>query len=461
MNMEILFEQVSCQTHKSDYINIGTLFQINCQKCIAEGLTGNEKLTFINKMEKKTCHKHNQEDAMFYCDDCFEFICKNCFLLVHRAHISSSPEFIVNPIQESIAKTTNELKTLKKIIDENIQNLQGTNAFFITEKNNYKTNLGNMNELILKELKSKSIEFSEEIENIFQGVDLEVESSTTRLENTKKKANKVIAELESLLKELESIKSDKKLCLFRKNKDGLIKEYTKYLNDLEIFIAENLEKTKAKSENEIENFHKNCLKFQKNAEIYETSVINTIISGIPNVCMRIRRFKRYFYQNPKFFKTSNFCMLTSDTINLVGFSLCGLFSTSSIQSLKLELRIYELDSTQSFDPKMPTLITDEISLPVIHNITDPVFQFYLKNSVTIHKEKIYYVFVNNASSNFYVDCWNGEVTKDKDDMTENQNSIICNNTNIKFNFLGICGVESDFNEFTGGLISDIIYSYID
>jgi hypothetical protein len=462
MNMENLFDQVSCQTHKRDYINIGSSFQIQCSKCVSEGLTGNEKLLF-NKVElnKKNCHKHPQEEAMFYCDDCFEFICKNCFLLVHRGHNSSSPELIVNPIQESIAKTSNELKSLKKNIDDNIQNMQGINTFFVTEKTNYKNNLATINEQILKELKSKSSEFSEEIENIFQGVDLEVESSTTRLENTKKKANKVITELEALLKELESIKSDKKLCLFKKNKDGLIKEYTKYLSDLEIFIAENLEKTKVKSESEIENFNRNCAKFQKNAEIYESSVINTIISGIPNICMRIRRFKRYFYQNPKFFKTSNLCMLTSDTINLVGFSLCGLFSSSSIQTLKLEVKIYELESAQNFDPKMQTLITNEISLPVIHNITDPVFQFYLKNSVTIHKEKIYYIFINNTSSNYYVDCWNGEVSKDKDDMTENQNSIICNNTNIKFNFLGINGVESDFNEFTGGLISDIIYSYID
>jgi hypothetical protein len=195
----------------------------------------------------------------------------------------------------------------------------------------------------MKELKAKSSEFSEEIEGIFQGVDLEVESSTTRLENTGKKANKVLTELEMLLKEFNSITYDKKLCLFKKNKDGLIREHTKYL------------KTKIKSESEIENFNKNCSKFQKNAEIYEQSIMNTIISGIPNICMRIRRFKRFFYQNPKFFKTSNLCMLTSDTINLVGFSLCYLYSTSSLPSLKLELKIYEVHCAQNLTRKCRVL----------------------------------------------------------------------------------------------------------
>ena len=43
----------------------------------------------------------------------------------------------------------------------------------------------------------------------------------------------------------------------------------------------------------------------------------------------------------------------------------------------------------------------------------------------------------------------------------NQHSVICNNSNVKFNFLSAFGVESDFNEFSEGIISDVIYSLIE
>jgi hypothetical protein len=47
------------------------------------------------------------------------------------------------------------------------------------------------------------------------------------------------------------------------------------------------------------------------------------------------------------------------------------------------------------------------------------------------------------------------------DEKMNQSSVISNNSNVKFNFLNAFGVESDFNEFTEGIISDVIFSQID
>src|SRR5689334_14727882 len=101
--MENIFDQVTCQAHNKNHITIGTNFQITCSKCITEGLTGHEKLSMTKQPEvlKKFCHKHLSEDAQFFCDDCFEFICKNCLLLVHRNHNSSTPELVVNPLLEN------------------------------------------------------------------------------------------------------------------------------------------------------------------------------------------------------------------------------------------------------------------------------------------------------------------------------------------------------------------------
>ena len=130
-------------------------------------------------------------------------------------------------------------------------------------------------------------------------------------------------------------------------------------------------------------------------------------------------------------------------------------------TLKLEIKIYEMESVKQFDPNLPTLCSTEINVPVIFNVIDPVYQFYLKNAITVHKDRMYYIFMNNLSENTYVDMWSGEVSKDKDEMTENQHSVVCNNSSVKFNFLNAVGVESDFNEFTGGILSDVIFSHID
>jgi hypothetical protein len=465
---------VTCKIHKKSFIDLNKKnFQIICKECkkiIGYVGTENLKMEEINSNDdensfEKICYKHNNEEAIFYCDDCSEFICKTCFATEHRSHNSSTFDLISLNIKDGLKKTSSDLNILKKNVDDNFQSVQEINNYFISHKNSFKTTLKDINERIVKNLKLKSKEFSEEVENIFNGIDFEVESSTQRLENTKKKASKMLNDFQSLHKEVESIKSDKKVCLFKKEKDGLINENIKFLSDIQFFLNQNLEKTKNKSVKEMENFSKKCSKFQRNAEIYENSVINTIVSGIPNICMRVRRFKKYFFTNTRYFKTSSICMLTSHTINLVGFSLCGLFNNKStdskLDSLKVELKIYELDSVKNFDYNSSAICCVEIMVPIILNVIDPVYQFYLNNSVTINKDKVYYIFINNLCTNNYVDLWSGEVHTESKESNENQHSVICNNSLVKFNFLNAFGVESDFNEFTAGMLSDIIFSHIE
>ena len=66
----------------------------------------------------------------------------------------------------------------------------------------------------------------------------------------------------------------------------------------------------------------------------------------------------------------------------------------------------------------------------------------------------------NLSNMTFVNTWTGAVDKEIEEHI-NQHSVICNNSNVKFNFLSTFGVESDFNEFSEGIISDIIFSQID
>ncbi len=202
------------------------------------------------------------------------------------------------------------------------------------------------------------------------------------------------------------------------------------------------------------------------------------MSGIPNICMRVRRFRKYFPECTTMFKTDSLCMLTSHSVNLVGFSLCGLYESKSVEAyqkmdskavksiksenqekfMKINLKILELDNLEKYDVDLTPISSINIDLPVISNITDPVFQFYLDSAVSLNKDKFYIIIISNLSDNLYVDIWKGRVS---DDSELTQNSVICNNSCVKFNFLNAYGLESDINEFTSGLLSDVIFSHID
>jgi hypothetical protein len=456
--METL-DLITCNKHQKTGIEIDrSTFKIICSKCLD---TENNLYVESNHVSNPLCHK-NCGPSMFYCDDCLCFLCTNCFLTQHRDHHSSTPELIKKPILESVKSAKQELFDFKKEIESNIEKVESVNKFFNKEKGDFNKSMDDFNNSVIGNLGQKSKEFLEEIEKIFNGLDCEVESSTTRLVNMKKKAGKSIEELENLLKELDSLKSDKKICLIKKSKDNLISNNIKFLSDLKIFINDSLIKTKEKSLKEMENFKKECTKFQMKAQIYENSITNTCISGIPNITMRIRRFKKYYFENSKYFKKSSVCLLTSHTINLVGFGICSLFNSGNKhKSLKFEIKIFELENSQKFDPQSQLICNQQILIPTTESMIDPVYQFYLKHAVTVHKDKVYYIIISNASDTNYIEVWAGEVSKDKDDMTENQNAVTCNNTGVKFNFITAPGVETDFNEFTGGILSDVIYSYTD
>ena len=83
----------------------------------------------------------------------------------------------------------------------------------------------------------------------------------------------------------------------------------------------------------------------------------------------------------------------------------------------------------------------------------------MDNSYLLNKDKFYFIILTNLSNDTFINTWSGSIYKDKNKNNNNQtNEIISNNDNIKFTFLNAFGVESDFNEFSNGIISDIIYS---
>ena len=491
--MSKLTNEINCIEHGETGIELNEkTFQVFCFHCELEGKSGSEKLRLAspsisenakkaaseqkNKKEKETqniqnsnrdsdkshfCFKHTSEEALFYCDDCSEFICKTCFASEHRNHSSSTPELMEKLIKSNVDKLISELENLKLSVDANIKKVSELDSFFINQKTEVTNSLKNMNDEIMKNMNLKATELANEIENIFNGVDSEVENSSQRLLITKRKAIKILDDFKKINEEIDAIKSDKQICLYKKNKDPVISENKKFLNDLTFFMNENVEKTKNKSVTGMETFLRRCSAFQKNSEIYENSITNTINSGIPNICMRIRRFRRYFFTSSRYLKTSSFCFFASHSVNIVGLSLCGLFNNKTqFSKNEFEIKIFELELDQKFDDRKVPVYESKVSVPTIVNVVDPVFQFYLNKTVPVHKDKCYFIILNNLEQNSYIDIWTGEISPEKNEKLEQQ-SIVCNNTGVKFSFLRANGVQSDFDEFSYGLISDIIFSHLD
>jgi len=268
-------------------------------------------------------------------------------------------------------------------------------------------------------------------------------------------------EFQKMENDINEINDDYKICLYKKEKDETIKENRNFLFDIKNFLQEQLTQTKERVEKEENNFKEKCESLKKNMDIYESSVISTMKSGIPNVCSRIRRLCKYSLDKSKYFKKDSLCMIVSQSINLTGFAICGLFHEPDqpIESYKINLKLYEVKDANNFNKDSKELFSVDVDIPSITNYIDPVYQFYLSNSYLLNKDKFYFIILTNLSENTFVNTWSGSIYKDKNAVTSNAtNVIISNNENIKFTFLNAFGVESDFNEFSNGIISDIIYS---
>ena len=481
-----LLQRVRCSIHHGEQPNYLSIdpktFQVICTLCAKEGLKSKKKNLIIvdpdlhNTEEFKEqknipipedeesnhfCYKHKNLHSLFYCEECSQFICKTCFATEHRNHSSSTFDLISDVIKEKVNKLYEDLENLNKALEDNNAALEEKNKYFEEKKSNFKSNLDNVNQHITKALEDKATEYNNKIESFFNGVDKEVESNLNKLELKRKTANKMFEEFQKMENDINEINDDYKICLYKKEKDETIKENRNFLFDIKNFLQEQLTQTKDRVEKEENNFKEKCESLKKNMDVYESSVISTMKSGIPNVCSRIRRLCKYSLDKSKYFKKDSLCMIVSQSINLTGFAICGLFHEPDqpIESYKINLKLYEVKDANNFNKDSKELFSVDVDIPSITNYIDPVYQFYLSNSYLINKDKFYFIILTNLSENTFVNTWSGSIYKDKNAVTSNAtNVIISNNENIKFTFLNAFGVESDFNEFSNGIISDIIYS---
>lgn len=416
------------------------------------------------KQKEYYCVKNPGDQAFFYCDDCSVFVGPKCFAVEHRMCNSSTPDLMQESLAKEMKNLLKSLNSLKDQVDEKLNEVSELDNFFTSKNNEVKNIVGSFNQEVANQMSKKRKELNGEIADIFNGVDHEVENSSQRLNLTKKKANKIIEEVKDICSYANSIKSDEQICIFKKNKEGFLQDNKKFLTDIQSFMAENVENTKKKTEAGMDQFVEKSSVFQKNADIYENSILNTITSGIPNKCMRIRRFRRFFFSNYRYLKTTSINFTVSHSVNLVGFCLCGLFNNNkgTYPTNEFDVKLYEMNVDQVFNTKenKNLLWESKISVPTITNVVDPVFQFYLNKTIQVNKEKCYVMIMNNLEKNSYIDMWTGEIIPEKSEMIEAQ-TVTCNNSDVKFTFTRPKGIQSDFDEFSNGIVSDVIFSHLD
>ena len=481
-----ILKRVQCSIHhgeKQNYLSIDPkTFQIICTLCEKEGLKSKKKNLIIvapelsnveesninnnqeNEQSNHFCYKHQTEPSLFYCEECAQFICKTCFATEHRNHSSSTFDLISDVIKEKINKLHEDLENLNITLEKNKNSLEKKSEYFDNKKKTFQQNLDTVNQHISNALNEKSAEYETQIESFFNGVDKEVELNLTKIEIKRKESAKMYEEFKKMEEEVSQINDDHKVCLYKKEKDEIIQENNKFLTEIKDFLQEQLSQTKERVEKEEKNFQEKCDNFKKTIDVYESSVLSTLNSGIPNICSRVRRLCRYSYEKSKYFKKDSLCMIVSQNINLTGFALCGLYfeQDQPIKTYKVNLKLYEVDDANNFSNDLKEMLSIDVDIPTITNVVDPVYQFYLLKSYLISKDKFYFIILENLSEDVFINTWSGTIYKDKKNFNMNETNIVyANNENIKFTFMNAFGVESDLNEFSGGIISDVIYSPVE
>ena len=481
-----ILKRVQCSIHhgeKQNYLSIDPkTFQIICTLCEKEGLKSKKKNLIIvapelsnveesninnnkeNEQSNHFCYKHQTEPSLFYCEECAQFICKTCFATEHRNHSSSTFDLISDVIKEKINKLHEDLENLNTTLEKNKNSLEKKSEYFGNKKKTFQQNLDTVNQHISNALNEKSAEYETQIESFFNGVDKEVELNLTKIEIKRKESAKMYEEFKKMEEEISQINDDHKVCLYKKEKDEIIQENNKFLTEIKGFLQDQLSQTKERVEKEEKNFQEKCDNFKKTIDVYESSVLSTLNSGIPNICSRVRRLCRYSYEKSKYFKKDSLCMIVSQNINLTGFALCGLYfeQDQPIKTYKVNLKLYEVDDANNFSNDLKEMLSIDVDIPTITNVVDPVYQFYLLKSYLISKDKFYFIILENLSEDVFINTWSGTIYKDKKNFNMNETNIVyANNENIKFTFMNAFGIESDLNEFSGGIISDVIYSPVE
>lgn len=503
-----IFKKVSCKNkqHNQLYLSFDVKKMcIVCLKCKENGKTGYQLEVIQTKsidnnsnlnenaintdssndkslLPKQNCLTKNcNGHPCFFCENCLGAICYKCMLNLHLSHQTNSMQYIsnsfkdylnemANALKAKIDECTNELFNSKTTDDSkksiSLKLIDQLSSLIDSANENVNSSLASIKEAYYKKF-CEAYQSNDKLAN-------EIDSSITKLNPRYSNSEKFLinimraydnGSIENILK-----------CEMKQKAKGDIETIQALINEAEEVLSKlhQLNEYTQKNKDTISVAQQNTL---KHLFELEDSLLFSIKRGSIDNMVMMDRFNSFKPNTMMYFKSSSIeLMPTSNEVDLIGVSVCGLFINESKlgnpnnQMHQMENRDgIEVNITLSIvnndigkgsdDPQV--VIKETKKLYGIVNANDPMVLLYFSNKVLLQKNRSYVITINNLNgSNYYGDFWTGSTPLDT--IVTMSQSIKCNTTGVNMMFKSVKDtnkeIQSDFDEFSIGIIGGIIYS---
>ena len=488
----LLIKYAVCVNHGKSFLKIDqTNFEIVCEKCIEEGVKSqleiNTNLNNSDYVDENgkifNCFLHQDSKGSFYCDDCKEFVCNLCFADVHKEHKCHLPNVIKDEFTNDLMEEFDNLNNLRPLLDDSVNDIKKIS-------DNLKSQKDNIMKIPQNVLKTMGINNENQIELLskkpnekFMGLDKEINDDVSTFKSIKEKNKKYFEILNKIINEINTKDNNFDLCGYHKNKIELLNEISNHIRSSFNFVNIRLKDTNSKFNDNKDEIENSINLINKEISNYEKSCISSISTGRLNRVIVLQRYIRFVHGEIKYFKNSLIGFASNDNIFLTGLVLCGLHikrkknKSKKNNSTNNETPSKNISETIKFGEtedvkqiKMPILITvskmvnqtegeklfsQKYELPGVRGGGEPCANINFDKGISITKEKLYLIKVENLSDDNYTDIWSGSVGKiNRKDIQV----LRCHNTGIQFLFKSVLGIQTDFDEFEQGIIGGVLYT---
>ena len=488
----LLIKYAVCVNHGKSFLKIDqTNFEIVCEKCIEEGVKSQLEINvnlnnseYVDEDRKIfNCFLHQDSKGSFYCDDCKEFVCNMCFADIHKEHKCHLPNVIKDEFANDLMEEIDNFNILRPLLDDSVSDIKKIS-------DNLKSQKDNIMKIPQNVLKTMGINNENQIELLskkanekFMGLDKEVNDDVFTFNSIKEKNKKYFEILNKIINEINSKDNNFDLCGYHKDKIELLNEISNHIKSSFNFVNIRLNDTNSKFNDNKDEIENSTNLINKEISNYEKSCISSISTGRLNRVIVLQRYIRFVHGEIKYFKNSLIGFASNDNIFLTGLVLCGLHikrkknksknnnnPNNETQSENNNETTKEEEIEDIKKIKIPIVITvskmvnqtegeqlysQKCELTGVRGSGDPCVNINFDKGISITKEKLYLIKIENLSDDNYTDIWSGSVGKiNRKDIQV----LRCHNTGIQFLFKSVIGIQTDFDEFEQGIIGGVLYS---
>lgn len=477
-----------------------------------------EEVEVDDEESNPPCYQHLNTSSSFFCLDCSEFICVNCIVDKHRNHNSNLPSELRKDILMEIGEIEFCINQISKEVKTSLKSLGGSQDILKKNKELCNARISQVKQFITRELQTKNTDIAHSIQQSSPFSFKEImtnklynnlESRLTRIKEYTDILEKIKSEL--ILKEGNKGKNpdnNKAYKHFINDSSQKISEIHDYIYSINSIIKVESEKVHDYHLKLIENklsYREELENKLKEIQNYYDSLGTSLFTSKFIKPVFLRRFTSFYKPGLFYFNNTGIFVsnLSDIPVNLSGLGLCGLVSSKTRCIINCQLSISVLlhqnskqdkdliksvsedfsdkEVQSSFkkiedeynDTTWKVLFKENILIKEIEesNPSNPVQNYFFQNYVsklnksfiTLYPGYKYLISIDNLESEQYFKLWNGKtISKDYASMFREkktsylQQEVTCNNnSNVKFQFTS--SMKTDLNEFSNGIICDLIY----